>query len=58
MPSAGAKLRQAPCRIGQQVIGLDHRRRMAQPLGLALEEFGLALQPEILERRRLAFAQV
>ena len=31
---------------------------IAQPVGLAVEKFGLPLQPEILERGGLALAQV
>ena len=58
MPSAAHSFVSTPCGFVEHVVGVDHRRRMAEPVGLALEEFGLALEPEILERGGLALAQV
>ena len=46
-------------RLGRASIGrVDHRRRLSEPVGLALEEIGLLLQPEILEGRALALPEI
>ena len=58
MPSAAHSFDSTPRGIGEHVIGVDHRRRAAEPVGLALEELGLPLEPEILERGALALAQI
>ena len=58
MPSAAHKRDSVARGIGEDVVGVDHRRRMPEPVRLALEELGLAVEPEILERRRLALAQI
>ena len=54
----GTQLRQHARGVGEHVIGIDHRRRVAEPVRLALEEFRLSPEPEILERARLALAEV
>ena len=58
MPSAAHRAVEHAFRIGEHVVGVDHRRRLAEPVRLALEELGLAVEAEILERRRLALAQI
>src|SRR4029434_4749182 len=44
-----AQLREHALRIQQYVMGVDHRRRMAQPVRFAFEEIRLSLEPQILE---------
>ena len=58
MPSAAQSAVSVASRIGEHVVGVDHRRRLPQPVRLALEELRLAVEPEILERRGLALAQI
>src|SRR5206468_12783751 len=53
-----AQLGQYRSGVRENVVGVDDRWSMAEPVGLALEEFGLAIHPEILERGNLALAQI
>src|SRR6185437_12528387 len=43
------QLRQHELGICEHVVGVDDRRRSAEPVGLAVEELRLPLEPEILE---------
>ena len=48
--AGGAERRQHAPRIGEHVLALDHRRRAAEPLRRAVEQFGLGRQTDLLER--------
>ena len=49
-PQAAQSAEQHAARIGQNVLALDHRRRAAEPLRGAVEQFGLGRQADLLER--------
>ena len=46
-PERPAQLRQRALRLGQHIGAVDDRRRMAEPVALAVEKLALEPQPQV-----------
>ena len=53
-----AERAEQPFWVGEDIIGIDDRRRMAEPVGFPLEELGLTFQPEVPEFGGIALTKI
>ena len=58
MPQAAQSADSTPARVGEHVLALDHRRRAAEPVGGAVEQFGLGRQTDLVEREIVALPRI